>query len=146
MNNDLEIMRDAHFKDWIIAVKKKIKASQIKAAIQVNSEMIRLYWEIGKDVEKNRLEAKWGSGFYKSASKALRMEVPDLRGFSVTNLKYMRRFYTFYSSEIENRQQLVDDLKRVFSIPWGHQILLITKCNDVEEAMFYISKTLANGW
>jgi Uncharacterized conserved protein len=146
MKNELEIMRNSHFKEWIIDIKKRIKASQIKAAVQVNSEMLHLYWDIGKDIERNKLEAKWGSNFYESASKALKLEIPELRGLSVTNLKYMRRFYAFYSAGIENRQQVVDDLKGLFSIPWGHQIMLITKCNDIEEAMFYVSKTLSNGW
>ena len=146
MNNKLEIIQDSLFSDWIIEVKQKIKTSRLKATVLVNSEMLQLYWEIGKDITKKELEAKWGSGFYESASKALKTEFPDMKGVSVTNLKYMKRFYLFYADEMSNRQQAVDDLSKIFIIPWGHQIILISKCGEVKEALFYINKTLANGW
>jgi predicted nuclease of restriction endonuclease-like (RecB) superfamily len=67
-------------------------------------------------------------------------------GFSVTNLKYMKRFYLFYYDDNEIGQQLVDQFEKLCGIPWGHQILLISKCHTVQEALFYINKTLENGW
>jgi len=146
MKNELDMVRNIRFVDWISEIKKKVRISQIKAAVQVNSELLRLYWDIGKDIAERELEAEWGSGFYEAASKALKQEIPGLRGFSVTNLKYMKRFFSFYSRCTTNRQQLVDDLQELFSVPWGHQILLISKCNSIEEAKFYIFKTITNGW
>jgi len=74
--------------------------------------------------------------------KDLRKEFPDLQGFSETNLKYMRCFYIFY----EKSQQLVDQLEYIFSIPWGHHILLMTKCKSLAGALFYIDKTIKKGW
>jgi hypothetical protein len=65
----------------------------------------------------------------------LKAEFPAIHGFSVTNLKYMKRFYLFYQDKV-NRQQPVDDLQQLFSIPWGHQILLFTKCKSFEKAVF----------
>ena len=58
----------------------------------------------------------------------------------------MKRFYQFYSVEQEIGQQPVDQLENIYIIPWGHQILLISKCDTVREALFYVNKTLENGW
>lgn len=58
----------------------------------------------------------------------------------------MKRFFEFYKSDNENRQQVVDDLEKICSIPWGHHILIMTKCENVTEALFYVRKTLENGW
>jgi len=146
MKNDLKIVNDSQFKKWIAEIKVRVKRSQIKAAVQANSEMLHLYWDIGKDIVDKEAETEWGSGFYSSMSKALKTEFSEMSGFSVTNLKYMKRFYLFYFDKDQNRQQPVDDLEQLYSIPWGHQILLFTKCQSVEEAMFYVHKTIENGW
>lgn len=87
-----------------------------------------------------------GTGFYKTMSQSLKEEFPNVSGFSMTNLKYMKRFFEFYKSDGANRQQVVDDLERICSIPWGHHILIMTKCENVTEALFYVHKTLENGW
>jgi predicted nuclease of restriction endonuclease-like (RecB) superfamily len=79
-------------------------------------------------------------------SQSLKEEFPSVSGFSVTNLKYMKRFFEFYKSDKANRQQVVDDLEKICSIPWGHHILIMTKCENVEETLFYVRKTLENGW
>lgn len=79
-------------------------------------------------------------------SDELKDAFPGMKGFSVTNLKYMKRFYQFYSVEQEIGQQPVDQLENIYIIPWGHQILLISKCDTVREALFYVNKTLENGW
>lgn len=76
-------------------------------------------------------------------SRELKKSFPNTEGFSVTNLKYMKKFYMFYSGL--NRQQSVDDLEMIYSIPWGHHIMIFTKCKDVKEAIFYVNKTLENG-
>lgn len=58
----------------------------------------------------------------------------------------MKRFYLFYSGENRIRQQPVDEFEKIHMIPWGHQILLFSKCKTVDEAIFYINKIIENGW
>lgn len=132
---------------WISDLKQKIQQSQIKAAVQVNSALIEMYWDLGKEISERDFENNYGSGFFSQLSKDLRKEFPEIKGFSESNLKYCKRFYLFYNQDNGNRQQVVDDLRRnIFLIPWGHHVTLITKCKNVDEAYFYIKKTIENGW
>jgi predicted nuclease of restriction endonuclease-like (RecB) superfamily len=132
---------------WILDLKQKIQQSQIKAAIQVNSALIEMYWDLGKEISERNFENSYGSGFFSQLSKDLRTEFPEIKGFSESNLKYCKRFYLFYNQDDENRQQLIDELSdHIFLIPWGHHVTLITKCKDPKEAHFYIKKTIENAW
>ncbi|KQS95263.1 PDDEXK nuclease domain-containing protein [Chryseobacterium sp. Leaf394] len=147
---------------WILDLKQKIQQSQIKAAIQVNSALIEMYWDLGKEITERNFENTYGSGFFSQLSKDLRLEFPEIKGFSESNLKYCKRFYLFYNEsniirqqvsdefrndDKQNRQQAVDDLRnKIFQIPWGHHITLMTKCSTSEEAHFYIKKAIENGW
>lgn len=88
-------------------------------------------------------EARWGSGFYHSLSKDLKEQFKDAKGFSATNLKYMRQFYELFP-ENEIRQQLAD---QIFIVPWGHLVAItISSRKDKNKALFYIQKTIENGW
>ncbi len=152
---------DASYRNWISDICKRFRQSQLKAAVAVNSEMLRLYWSIGKDISSLSMEAKYGSGFYKVLSADLQKLLPDIHSFSVTNLKYMRYFYETYP-DAENRQQAVDNLPIsgnrqqavdvlgndcVFNIPWGHHVVLLGKFrNDSKKALFYVRKTIENNW
>lgn len=146
MPKDLKIFNDSYFKEWIHVIKQRIKQSQLKAAVRVNTELLLLYWDIGKEIVQRDVESKWGSKIYATLSAELKDSFPGMEGFSVTNLKYMKRYYQFYSADQEIGQQLVDQLEKIYIIPWGHQILLISKCDSVREALFYVNKTLENGW
>jgi len=73
----------------------------------------------------------------------LSSEFPDMKGFSLTNLKYVRQWYLFYSQKIEKSQQAVDQLTQ---IPWGHNIAIVSKCKNLDEALFYVQKTIQNSW
>ena len=158
---------------WISDLKQKIQQSQIKAAIQVNSALIEMYWELGKESFENT----YGSGFLKQLSSDLLNEFPEIKGFSLYNIKYIKSFYLFYNQDITKSQQLVGEFKsdekpnlqqvagefkteqnpnrqqlvnefpqKLFLIPWGHHIQIFTKCKNVTEALFYINKTIENGW
>lgn len=155
------IKLDEKYRKWLEDVSNRFKASQIKAAIKVNKEMLQFYYSVGKDISDMVKEQKYGSGFYKKISVDLQNIFPDVHSFSVTNLKYMRYFYELYAEldnrqqtvddfDIEkNRQQLVDDFDNniIFNIPWGHHIVLINKCkNNPEKALFYVQKTIENNW
>lgn len=88
---------DGEYAQWLAGVKANIRKAQIKAAVRVNEELLRLYWEMGRDISRRRLDAHYGSGFFATLSRDLREEFPGMEGFSVSNLKYVKRFYEFYA-------------------------------------------------
>lgn len=94
-----------------------------------------------------QIEASWGSSFLPTLSRELMEEFPQMRGFSVTNLKSMRRFYVFYRQDDIKSHQLGGFFEQtLFTIPWRHHIEIIRRCSDLEEAMFYINETINNNW
>ena len=145
MNNQI-LSYDENYKNWLFDLKRTIQKCQIKAAISVNRELIQLYWELGKGIVKKQKTANWGSSFIDQLSKDLKTEFPEMSGFSTKNIRYCRQFYLFYS-EYLIRQQAVAELRNaLFSIPWGHHILIIQKNKITEDALFYIYKTIENNW
>lgn len=141
--NELTLI-DKEYKVWISQIKKQIRGAQIKASIAVNEDMLELYWSIGKDISEKSFEKNYGSKFFEKTSLELKTEFPDAQGFSVTNLKYMKRFYKFYEPI---RHQLGDEFNaNIFTIPWRHHIEIFTRAKSIDEALFFISKTKENGW
>lgn len=135
------------YKNWLSELKSQIKRSQIKAAVAVNSELIQLYWNIGKQIIEKQKDAQWGDGLINQLSKDLRAEFPKMSGLSTKNLRYCRQFYSFYNQGDIIWQQVVAKLpETLFSIPWGHHILIMSKTKDIHEALFYCTKTVENGW
>lgn len=96
---------------WISDLKQKIQQSQIKAAIQVNSALIEMYWDLGKEISERSFENTYGSGFFKQLSQDLRNEFLEIKGFSESNLKFFKRFYLFYNQKITNSCQLANEFK-----------------------------------
>ena len=142
-----DIINITDYKDWLQNLKGKIQQSQIKAAIQVNSELLRLYWQIGKDIVEKQTQAKWGDGFLQTLSADLYKEFPTMKGFSYRNLKSIRQWYLFYNQLDIIGKQLVSQLEvSLFSIPWGHHIMIMQRCKDTQEALFYVHKTIENHW
>ncbi|CDD97287.1 putative uncharacterized protein [Bacteroides intestinalis CAG:315] len=90
------IKTDNEYKEWIGELKQRIRQSQIKAAVKVNTELLRLYWSIGSDIVRLKAEAKWGTNIMSQISLDLKEEFSNLGGFSETNLRYIKRFYLFY--------------------------------------------------
>ena len=141
------ILDTSDYKNWLQTLKGKIQQSQIKAAIQVNSELLRLYWQIGKAIVEKQAKAKWGDGFLQTLSADLSKEFPTMKGFSYRNLKSIRQWYLFYNQEFLIRKQLVSQLEAsLFSIPWGHHIMIMQRCKSIQEALFYVHKTIENHW
>lgn len=147
---------DPNYKDWIKELSLRYRKSQIKAAVKVNREMLSFYWSVGKDITEKEYDNKYGSAFYKNLSADLIAELPNVEGLSERNLRYMKSFYTLYSScmktlpqsvaksENEILPQLVAELS---SVPWGHHRLIIDKCKgNVEMALFYVRKVNQEGW
>ena len=63
MSKDLKIFNDSYFMDWLKIIKQRIKQSQLKAAVRVNTEMLQLYWDIGREIVQRDVESKWGSKY-----------------------------------------------------------------------------------
>ena len=132
------------YKSWISELKTRYKQAQIKASVAVNGELLKFYFDLGKDISEKQFANSYGSAFYKTLSSDLITEFPDAKGFSPTNLKYSFYFYDLYKAEFQNRPQVVDDLCR---IPWGHHRFIIDKIkNDSKKALFYVEQIIQNNW
>lgn len=125
---------------FIKEIKRHIQASQIKAAIAVNQELLRLYWFLGERIVTKQKESAWGDGFLAQMSRDLQAEFPEMKGFSKRNLEFIRQWYLFWSESPTIVQQLVSQ------IPWGHNITIINKIKNLDQALFYAQKTIQNNW
>ena len=159
VNSD-SFMADKNYVKWLSDLKKRFRMAQLKAAVKVNTELLRLYWRMGSDICEKKKSATWGDGWLKELSRELMAEFPDMKGFSHRNLKYIRQWYEFYNQQLIIGQQLVAQLGNderqqpiatinedvFFSVPWGHHLYIISQCKDVGRAAFYLKKTVENGW
>lgn len=138
-------------------LKERYRKSQIKAAVKVNTAMLEYYWEMGRDISRLHQAAKWGSAFFDCLSLDLRTEFPNQTGFSETNIRYATRWYNFYNQSNINRHQVGDEIPHQLGeelempidfgrVPWKHHIHIFTHSDSVTEALFYIDKTIENGW
>ena len=140
---------DKDYASWIENLSARYKQSQIKAATHVNSEMLKFYWSLGKDIVTLQAESRWGSKFIKNLSADLRVALPGVKGLSETSIKYARKFYVLYNEEDIIGPQLVGQFENscIWLIPWGHHRFIIDKCFDQpQKAMFFVRKTIENGW
>jgi len=168
MSKSINIL-DKDYIQWIKDLSSRYRRSQIKASVKVNQEMLQFYWELGKDIVEKKAESRWGSGFMKNLSRDLKEVNPDATCFSETNLLYMKNFYLLYqpylaiTPQVEEQftqqlaeqfhgvaftQQVAEQIKQdLFSVPWGHHMLLIDKFKDSpEKALFFVHQTVENGW
>ena len=129
-------MLEIDFKDIINDIKQEIKSTQYKVAVQSNISLISMYFRLGKILSDNY---KYGNKFIDEVSKDLKIEFPNSTGFSVRNLKYMKKFYLEYKDD-----ELVQQL--VAQVPWGHNIVLMEKIKDKEIRKIYAEAILKNGW
>ena len=98
---------DKEYVAWIADVKKRFQNSQIKASIRVNTTMLEFYWSVGRDLVRMRAEQKWGAGVVKQFALDMRQAFPNETGFSYTNVKYMKQWYSFYTVRVEKGQRLI---------------------------------------
>ena len=166
---------DKEYVEWLSDVKTRFRQCQIKASIRVNTTMLEFYWSIGRDLVALRAEERWGAGVVKQFALDMRQAFPDVTGFSHTNVKYMKQWYSFYFEQFakshqvdgqltatgksqqvvgqleltEKSQQVVGQLEipeLLGQVPWGHHIQIISKCKSINEAFFYINKITTEGW
>jgi predicted nuclease of restriction endonuclease-like (RecB) superfamily len=112
----MKIMMDKEYKNWLVILKSTIQQSQIKAAVAVNSTLIMLYWELGKQIVEKQENAKWGTGFIDQLSKDLKEEFPNMSGFSSYNLRMCRTFFKFYIDSTSIWEQPVPKLHNADNI------------------------------
>lgn len=171
MDKNITII-DKDYSQWVKELVARYRQSQIKAAIQVNSEQLRFNWLLGRDIVEMKVEERWGEGVIEQLSKDLKKEMPQVEGLSVTNLRYCRRFYLLYSqiSEIHPQVEGAFDreivykihpqvggelqlpesqlqLSNILNVPWGHHKLILDKVKgDVDKALFFVNQIVENGW
>ncbi len=175
--HDVNIDKD--YISWLEELKSRYRSAQIKAAVKVNAEKLRFNWELGRDLVIRKAEERWGSGVVEQVSLDLQAAFPESKGFSVTNLRYMKQWYLFYSAAGEKLHQFGGEFKPtegklhqhggelqtaeskletkthqpdaefpgiLTMIPWRHHIEIIAKCKSIDEATFYIRKTISENW
>ena len=165
-----DIRIDTDYAEWIAELKHRYRSAQVKASVRVNAEKLLFNWELGHDLVQKKAEERWGAGVVEQVSLDLQREFPNAQGFSALNLWYMKRWYLFYNQtdtklyqvgkEIQDRklhqfgaeidsqklQQPVGEFPALFAlVPWRHHVEIISKCKSVDEALFYIGKTIEQG-
>ena len=130
------LMNNNEYIEIIETIKGEIRGAQYKAALSVNRELIMLYYHIGTVINEHKT---WGSKFIENLAADIRIAFPNVKGYSVRNLKYMAKLANTYPDE-EFVQQAVAQ------IPWGHNIVLMDKIANPEERKWYIEKSAQNGW
>lgn len=170
MSKGLTII-DKDYSRWVEDLSVRYRQSQIKAAVRVNRELLKYYWELGRDIEEMHVEERWGQSVIKNLSVDLQLKNPNSTGLSRTNIYYAKKFYLLYSQclkivpqlvgQLENgkAQQTVKDSSEIvpqpvgqleemlFSIPWGHHRYLIDRYGtEPAKAFFYVKKTMQEGW
>jgi predicted nuclease of restriction endonuclease-like (RecB) superfamily len=169
------MLADMEYVEWLSNVKARFRQSQIKASIRVNTAMLEFYWSIGRDLVTLRAEKRWGAGVVKQFALDMRQAFPNETGFSDTNVKYMKRWYSFYFERVTKGQQVADQMKgdkkshqlgdqietakkshqvgdqlempELFGkVPWRHHVQIFSHCATLDEALFYLNKIIEEGW
>lgn len=138
MNKPINIL-DKEYLQWVKELSKRYRQSQIKAAVKVNTEMLKFYWSLGRDIVALKAEARWGSKFFVNLSRDLKELNPKATCFSPTNLLYMKNFFRLYQDYSEITPQVGEQFEKdIFSLPWGHHKLLIDKFLTVPQKERYL--------
>jgi predicted nuclease of restriction endonuclease-like (RecB) superfamily len=127
------------YPEFIVSLKQRIRSAQVKAALSVNRELVLLYWQIGNDILTRQEREGWGAKVIDRLSSDLIHEFPEIKGFSVRNLKYMQKFARAW-----RHTAIVQEL--LAQITWYHHITLLDKVKDPAEREWYIRETIRNGW
>lgn len=130
---------DENYLALLDGLKTRIRSAQIRAALAVNKELILLYWQIGREILTRQEKEGWGSKVITRLAQDLKREFPDIKGFSRSNLMYMRAFADAYPDE-----QFVHQAGG--QIPWKHNCVLLDKVKDPQARLWYIHQTITNGW
>jgi predicted nuclease of restriction endonuclease-like (RecB) superfamily len=129
----------ADYPKFLTEVKTRIAAARTRAALAVNSELVKLYWEIGHDILDREQREGWGAKVIDRLAADLRREFPEMTGFSRSNLHYMRQLAAAWpEAEIVPRA--------VGQLPWGHIRCLLDKLDGSAPRLWYAARAVENGW
>ena len=124
---------------WLAELKVRIHTAQQKATLAVNRELVMLYWQIGRDILARQGSEGWGSRVIERLAQDLRNAFPTMKGFSRTNLMYMRAFAEAWPDEAIVQQA-------VGQLPWGHNLVLLTRLKTAEQRLAYAQRAIQLGW
>ena len=127
------------YERWLATVKQRIAQTQTRAAMAANREMVLLYWELGRDILTRQEHQGWGAKVVDRLAQDLRSAFPEMTGFSVRNLKYMRAFAVAWP-DAEFVQQVAAQ------IPWGHNQVLLDRIQEPKERRWYAQAVIQHGW
>lgn len=157
MNN---MQADQHYTQLLQDLKHRIVQSRYIASRLVNREQLLLYYYIGRSLNDKITEHNWGDKVLSQIATDLKKQMPSLRGFSASNLKNMRQFYTAYkdnpigqllTGQLQNTDTKEDTIgelatDRFFSITFTHHLTLLQKCKDLDERLFYMQRAAEEFW
>lgn len=127
------------YNKFLSDLKERVASSRYKAALSVNRELILLYHHIGTQILEAQNKAGWGAKVIDQLSKDLASEFPEMKGFSVRNLKYMRKFAAEYPDA-----QFVQEV--LAQLTWYHNVTLLDKISDKQIRLFYVKHAIEHGW
>ena len=129
----------AGYAEWLVALKNRIHNAQQRATLAVNRELVLLYWQIGRDILARQASQGWGAKVIDRLAHDLRNAFPNMKGFSRANLMYMRAFAEAWPDE-----QIVQ--QAVGQLPWGHNLVLLTRLKQPEQRLAYAQAAIEHGW
>ena len=138
-------------------IKVRIRAAQTRAMLAVNSELVRLYWDVGRLIDERKQREGWGAGVIPRLARELRNELPEVKGFSERNIKLMVQFAQEYPAAYGGAESIgqpaVAQLPAagigqppVAQLPWAHNVLLMQRVKEIPARLWYMEQTLVNGW
>lgn len=142
MSSD-KLMQKPDYRQWLGELKTRFRQVQLKAAVAVNTALLQFYWELGADMVVKQTHFAWGSGFLTQLSADLSKEFPGVAGFSKRNLEQIRRWHSFWSQTPSIAQQAASQL---MGIPWWHHVVILSKCKQHDEALYYVQAAQTHGW
>lgn len=127
------------YADWLAQLKGQIAQARQRAALAVNAELVQLYGRIGRDILQRQQTQGWGAKVIDRLARDLKNAFPDMRGWSSSNLKYMR-FFALHCPDGQFGQQAADQL------PWFHVVTLLTQLDNADDREWYATQTVQHGW
>ena len=137
--SDSESIIPRDYADWLASLKSHISSARQRATLAVNQELVRLYHHIGSEILERQTRQGWGAKVIDRVAADLRAAFPEMKGFSSSNLKYMRFFAEKCPTGLIG-QQPADQL------PWFHLVTLLTKVSADTEREWYAAQVIQHGW
>ena len=132
-------MKNKDYQSLLANITSLIEQAHTKALIQVNRELLFLYWSIGKTILEKQEQQGWGTKVIDNLAKDLAISFPDSKGFSVRNLKNMQKFAKAYPDF-----EIVQTVSAQLS--WSHHILILDKFKEEKLRFWYLLKSAEQGW